>query len=90
MFALPQLMQKVRGQEVGHEYVERRLLALGARALRARMNPAGWLADALNDIHAVRLRHGGSCRTRRPTTSVVRPWPRPSAVRGHDHHRPAC
>jgi hypothetical protein len=26
------------------------------------MNPAGWLADALGDIHAVRLCHGGCLR----------------------------
>ena len=55
-------LQKVRAQEVGHEYVERRLLALGARALRAGMNPARWLVDALSDIHAVRLSHGGCLR----------------------------
>lgn len=55
-------LQKVRGQEVGHRYVERRLCALGARPLRAGMNPAGWLPDALNDVHAVRLRHGGNLR----------------------------
>jgi len=55
-------LQKVRGQEVGHEYVERRLRALGARALRAGTNPVGWLADALGDVHAVRLRHGGCLR----------------------------
>lgn len=58
----PQLMQKVRGREVGHSYVERRLLALGARPLRAGVDPAVWVWDALDDVHAVRLRHGGNLR----------------------------
>jgi len=47
---------------VGHAYVERRLLRLGARPLRAGANPARWLADALDDVHAVRLRHRGCLR----------------------------
>ncbi|WP_173062191.1 Mom family adenine methylcarbamoylation protein [Phytohabitans houttuyneae] len=55
-------LQKVRSQHVGHEYVERRLIALGARALRAGQNPARWLPDALNDVDAVRLRHRGCLR----------------------------
>ncbi len=55
-------LQKVRAQEVGHSYVERRLLALGARPLRAGIIPAQWLADALDDVHAVRLRHRGCLR----------------------------
>lgn len=55
-------LQKVRAQEVGHAYVERRLLALGARPLCAGMNPARWLPDALDDVHAVRLRHRGCLR----------------------------
>jgi hypothetical protein len=55
-------LQKVRAQDVGHSYVERRLIALGARPLRAGMNPARWLPDALDDVHAVRLRHRGCLR----------------------------
>lgn len=55
-------LQKVRAQEVGHSYVERRLLALGARPLRPGVNPAQWLIDALDDVHAVRLRHRGCLR----------------------------
>jgi len=65
-------LQKVRGQEVGHRYVERRLCALGARPLRAGMNPAGWLPDALNDVHAVRLRHGGNLRYAMLTSRAAR------------------
>jgi hypothetical protein len=53
-------MQKVRSGHKGHEYIERRLVALGARL------PTGdrtrWLADALDDIGARRLRHGGNHR----------------------------
>jgi hypothetical protein len=65
-------MQKVRGQEVGHRYVERRLCALGARPLRAGMNPAGWLTDALDDVHAVRLRHRGNLRYAMLTSRAAR------------------
>jgi hypothetical protein len=55
-------LQKVRRTERGHEYVERRLLALGARPLRAGVAPASWLRDALDDVGAVRLRHRGCLR----------------------------
>ena len=65
-------MQKVRGREVGHRYVERRLCALGARPLRAGMNPAGWLTDALDDVHAVRLRHRGNLRYAMLTSRAAR------------------
>jgi len=69
-------LQKVRSQEIGHDYVERRLLALGARALRAGMTPAGWLADALGDIHAVRLCHGGCLRYAMLTSTAARRYVR--------------
>jgi hypothetical protein len=65
-------MQKVRGQEVGHSYVERRLLALGARRLRAGVNPARWLTDALDDVHAARLRHRGCLRYAMLTSRAAR------------------
>lgn len=65
-------LQKVRGQEVGHSYVERRLHALGARRLRAGMNPAVWLPDALDDVQAVRLRHGGNLRYAMFTSRAAR------------------
>lgn len=65
-------MQKVRGQEVGHAYVERRLLALGARRLRAGIDPARWLVDALDDVHAVRLRHRGCLRYAMFTSRAAR------------------
>jgi hypothetical protein len=65
-------MQKVRAQEVGHSYVERRLLALGARPLRAGADPARWLVDALDDVHAVRLRHRGCLRYAMLTSRAAR------------------
>ncbi len=65
-------VQKVRGQEVGHRYVERRLQALGARRLRAGMNPAAWLWDALDDVHAIRLRHRGNLRYAMLTSRTAR------------------
>jgi hypothetical protein len=55
-------LQKIRAQETGHAYVERRLRRLGARPLRAGANPAQWLPEALDDVHALRLRHRGCLR----------------------------
>ena len=55
-------LQKVRGQERGHEYVERLLIAHGARAPRAGENPAAWLRQALPDARVLRVRHGGNHR----------------------------
>lgn len=55
-------LQKVRRAERGHEYVERRLVALGARAPRAGHSGAAWLPAALEDVRAVRLRHRGCLR----------------------------
>lgn len=54
--------QKVRQQEQGHEYAERRLVDLGARPRQARQAPAVWLAEALAEVGAVQLRHGGNHR----------------------------
>ena len=53
---------KVRAQERGHEAVERRLVALGASPPRAGQRPAAWLAQALDDIGAGPLIHGGQYR----------------------------
>lgn len=53
---------KIRGQEQGHEHVERKLVALGARPLRAGEKPAEWLARAMDDVGVVRLRHRGNFR----------------------------
>jgi hypothetical protein len=36
------------------------------------MNPAGWLLDALDDVHAVRLRHGGNLRYAMLTSRAAR------------------
>lgn len=56
-------LQKVRAQERGHEYVEKRLMAFGARAPRAgEANMAAWLAEALTAAGTVRLRHRGNLR----------------------------
>lgn len=55
-------VQKVRAGERGHRHVEARLVALGARTRRPSAPGAAWLADALNDIGAVRLRHPGNHR----------------------------
>lgn len=53
---------KVRNQESGHEHVERKLIALGARAMRAGESPHAWLAQALDDVGVVRIRHRGNFR----------------------------
>lgn len=54
--------QKVRAQEQGHDYVEQRLMALGAAAPRAGQSPTAWLTQALTDVGARRLRHRGAHR----------------------------
>lgn len=53
--------QKVRRLERGHRHVEQRLVALGATA-RADDDPARWLAGALDDVGARRVRHPGCLR----------------------------
>jgi hypothetical protein len=53
---------KVKGQERGHEYVERRLVALGAPSPAAYGDPSLWLADALAAIGARRVKHHGNHR----------------------------
>lgn len=53
---------KVRGQEMGHEHVERKLVTLGARPMRAGEKPAAWLARAMDDVGVVRVRHRGNFR----------------------------
>lgn len=59
-------LQKVRAQEVGHEYVESRLVSLGARTPRAGEDMRAWLRTALEDVHARRLRHRGNHRFAMP------------------------
>lgn len=82
--------QKIRRQECGHEYAERTLIAWGARPPRTGEKPAAWLAAALGDVHARRLRHPGNHRylfrlgTRRERTRTVialrpRPYPKKHA-----------
>lgn len=77
--------QKIRAGERGHEYAERRLVAMGARPARAGENPAAWLAGALDDVGARKIRHPGNHRyairlgvTRRERAAVV-VGPRPGA-----------
>lgn len=53
---------KVRNQEQGHDNVERKLVALGARTMRAGEQPASWLADVLDNIGATKVRHRGNHR----------------------------
>lgn len=54
--------QKVRRQEQGHQYVEARLIALGAPVPRAGCDPAVWLREALTAIGARTVRHRGAHR----------------------------
>jgi hypothetical protein len=54
--------QKVRKQEQGHEYVEAKLMSLGAPAPRTGCNPALWLRDALHVVGARNVRHRGAHR----------------------------
>lgn len=66
------VIAKVDNQEIGHAYVERRLLQLGATARPAGTAPAAWLRQALADIGAVRLQHRGNHRYVMGTASGAR------------------
>lgn len=55
-------MQKVRGQERGHDHVERRLRGHGAPIMLAGEQPAAWLTRALDDVGARKVRHRGNWR----------------------------
>jgi hypothetical protein len=52
-------MQKIRAQEQGHAYAERKLVAFGARPMRAGEKPAAWLKEALDAAGARKFRHPG-------------------------------
>jgi hypothetical protein len=54
--------QKVRAGERGHAHVERQLVGLGATPRRPHADGASWLADALQEVGAVRMRHRGNHR----------------------------
>jgi len=54
--------QKVRAGERGHHHVERQLVHLGATPRRPHADPAAWLAAALDEIGAARVRHRGNHR----------------------------
>jgi hypothetical protein len=58
----PRAMQKIRAQERGHRYAEQLLISLGARVPRAGQAPSDWLAQALAEIGARRVRHPGNYR----------------------------
>jgi hypothetical protein len=51
--------QKIRAQERGHAYAERKLVALGARPMRPGERPAAWLREALDAAGARKFRHPG-------------------------------
>jgi hypothetical protein len=56
-------ISKIRKQETGHAYAERRLIALGANPrIGGAAGAPTWLADALHEIGAIRVRHGGCHR----------------------------
>lgn len=55
-------VSKVRSGERGRAYVERRLVALGARPMRPRQDARKWLAEALHIVGARRFRHHGNYR----------------------------
>jgi hypothetical protein len=54
--------QKIRRHERGHRHVERHLVALGAAARRPSQSGTDWLAEALHQVGATRLRHRGNHR----------------------------
>jgi hypothetical protein len=54
--------QKVRDQGKGHDYAEQLLIARGATPMRAGERPAAWLARALEEAGARKVRHRGNHR----------------------------
>jgi len=78
--------QKIRAQEQGHAYAERKLIALGARPMRAGEKPAAWLREALDAAGARKFRHPGKHKyaialggTRTQRAAVV-------IIGGRDYH----
>ena len=55
-------VSKLRAGEQGRAYVERRLVAAGARPMRPGEGATDWLAEALHTIGGRRLRHRGNYR----------------------------
>lgn len=80
--------QKVRGDEVGHEAVERVLVSHGATPRRAGEPGAAWLAHALTEARVRRLRHPGCHRyawsigPRRKYVQIGMPEQRPYPKQG--------
>lgn len=54
--------QKIRRGEPGHQAAEQRLVSLGARARTPGQDARAWLREALDTIHATRIRHHGPHR----------------------------
>lgn len=84
-------LQKIRRQESGSEAAERALTQMGARPRRAGEQPGAWLAQALDEVGATRVRHPGNLRyawpvgprsgRRRARIALPSgPYPKPSAV----------
>jgi hypothetical protein len=84
--------QKIRKQEQGHEYAERRLTEMGARPMRAGERPAVWMARALDEVGVRRVQHpgkhryafrlGADARARAQVRLGMTPKPYPKAGRG--------
>lgn len=60
MNALKRVAESIRNAQA--DDVERQLVQLGARPLRAGETPSRWLTDALDTVGASRLRHAGNWR----------------------------
>ncbi|MFE6966835.1 hypothetical protein ACFVAJ_17125 [Agromyces sp. NPDC057679] len=82
-------LSKIRTGDRGADGGEKKLISLGARARRAGENPKTWLAEALDQIGATRLRHPGNFRyawavggpaERRRTTIAMERTPYPKAA----------
>jgi hypothetical protein len=65
-------LQKVRRQEQGHSYVEKRLVAFGATVPRAGVDHRAWLEEALHAAGVRRLRHPGTHRYAFPIGPTTR------------------
>lgn len=82
--------QKVRRQERGHDHVEARLCALGAKPLQAGGDPTHWLRQAQLQVGARWVRHAGNHRycfvigrsrtERRQVALAMAPQPYPKSL----------
>lgn len=80
-------LQKIRKQESGHAAAERRLVAFGARPMRAGQRPHAWLREALTEARVSRRRSQPKHRYAMPLRKDVKVYARDRSGRRVRVHR---